>query len=69
MKFEVIVGNIGTVYNGHDESEAYRRYDEYVSQSLQNYGRAAGESVILIFNNEIIKEHYQREVRDPNEVE
>jgi hypothetical protein len=55
--FEVVVGNIGTVYSGRDEAEAQKHYDEYVDQSKTGYGRAAGESVTMFRNGEIFKEH------------
>ena len=56
--YEVIVGNIGTVYTGNDENEAFRAYNEYVSQSLQGCGRASYEPVVLMQDNEIVNEHY-----------
>lgn len=55
--FECIVGNIGTVYSGSDSEAAHACYAEYVSQSQRNYGRAAGESVTLTLDDEIILEH------------
>ena len=45
--YDVTVGNIGTVYSGPDGAEAVRTYLVYLEQSTANYGRAAGESVIL----------------------
>jgi hypothetical protein len=45
--FEVICGNIGTVYSGHSESEARAVYAEYVADSKSGYGRASGEQVYL----------------------
>jgi hypothetical protein len=46
-RFEVIVGNIGTVYDGPLWKEALQNYSEYKKQSVANYGRAAGEPVSL----------------------
>lgn len=46
--FQVIVGNIGTVYYGASKRDAIREYNEYVDISLSGYGRAAGETVTLI---------------------
>ena len=45
--YEVIVGNIGTVYIGTDYTEADATTAEYVDQSTGNYGRAAGEPVTM----------------------
>jgi hypothetical protein len=42
---QVIVGNIGTVYDGDDETEANRLFSEYREQSKSGHGRAAGEDV------------------------
>lgn len=49
---QIIVGNIGTVYDGDDEAEAYRLYREYCEQSKNGHGRAAGESVTWIRHDE-----------------
>ena len=54
--FEVIVGNIGNVYTGSFRGDAYNRFNTYVEQSKTNYGRAAGESVAILRNGEVIKE-------------
>jgi len=56
--YQVIVGNIGIVYDGSDPSMARLNYEEYKNQSIMEYGRVANESVILIKNNEIIEEHF-----------
>lgn len=53
----VIVGNIGTVYQGSNENQAAAAYTEYVSQSKENYGRASGESVVWMRDEEIYKEY------------
>jgi hypothetical protein len=56
--FEVIVGNIGSVYRGGDHKEALKIFREYKSQSKQNYGRAAKENVVLMEDGEPILEHH-----------
>ena len=56
-KYEVLVGNIGSVYLGGNQIEARKIYREYVSQSKTNYGRAGGEDVTLWEHGEIIREH------------
>lgn len=55
--YEVIVGNIGTVYSGNDKAEADRAYAHYVEQSNSRLGRAGGEHVTMMVGNEIEKEH------------
>lgn len=55
--FEVVVGNIGTVYSGNNYMAACSRFQVYVKQSKSNYGRAAGESVTLLQGSEIRKEY------------
>jgi hypothetical protein len=55
--WEVIVGNIGTVYSGNNPTDANDMYDEYVRQSKAGSGRAAGESVYLMEDGEPIAEH------------
>jgi hypothetical protein len=56
--YEVVVGNIGSVYSGRNGFEANKTYSTYVGQSKNGYGRAAGESVTLYKDGEITKEHW-----------
>jgi len=56
-QYEVIVGNIGKVYAGTNHATALEHFLEYVSQSESDYGRASGESVTLLQNDEIVREH------------
>ena len=56
--YQVIVGNIGTVYDGSNQTKANGIYDEYVQMSKDNYGRAGGESVTLMEDGEPIAEHF-----------
>jgi hypothetical protein len=58
MTLEVIVGNIGSVYRGHDETRARMHYNEYVDQSKSGRGRAGNELVTLFINGEE-KESYE----------
>ncbi len=58
MTYEVIVGNIGTVHTGSNGKDALEAFGEYVKLSRGNYGRAAGESVTLLADEEPIKEYY-----------
>ena len=62
--FEVIVGNVGTVYRGETESYALDTFAEYVSMSKLNIGRAGNESVMLFKEGEIMREHYVPDEQD-----
>ena len=55
--YEVIVGNVGSVYSGKDKAEAERVYAEYVEQSNSLLGRAGGEEVTMMVDGELEKEH------------
>lgn len=56
-KYQVLVGNIGITYDGDSKKEAMKIYDEYVKQSKTNKGRAGGEDVIVMCDDEPIKEY------------
>ena len=56
-QYTVTVGNIGTVYEGTSSREAAETFDEYRRQSHDNYGRAAGEPVTVMRDNEILREY------------
>jgi hypothetical protein len=56
-KYQVIVGNIGMVYDGNNPVEASRTYGEYKSQSESGVGRAGCEDVTLLENGEPKYEH------------
>lgn len=47
-KYQVVVGNIGTVYDGNMAGAAQAVFDEYMEQSRNNVGRAAGEPVTIM---------------------
>lgn len=51
-RYEVIVGNVGTVYDGFDFSDARDIYAQYKRLSKGKHGRAAGESVTLMQDGE-----------------
>ena len=55
--WEVIVGNIGTVYSGPSGAIARQKYGDYQAMSEDSYGRASGESVMLMCNGEPVEEH------------
>ena len=56
-RYEVIAGNIGSVYLGNDRAVARERMQTYIEQSKSNSGRAGGESVTLFRNDEIFDEY------------
>ena len=55
-RHEIIVGNVGTVYDGSKLLEARRTYDDYCVLSEHGGGRAAGEPVIWLQDGEIAHE-------------
>jgi len=57
--YEVVVGNVGTVYNGPSLDEAEDWYDSYAraSEREPNHTRVAGEDVTLFKDGEPVKEH------------
>lgn len=56
MTHQIIVGNIGTVYDGNDRKKAEETFDGYCRLSQDGYGRAAYETVTWMRNGEIFKE-------------
>lgn len=57
IKYEVVVGNIGTVYRGANKRDAHVTYRFYVKEAKEHTGRAAGEDVTLFNHGEIVKQH------------
>jgi len=55
--YQVIVGNIGTVYNGTNGFTANKEYNSYIGLSKQLYGKVSGESVIMFKDGEVYKEY------------
>lgn len=66
-KFEVIVGNIGTVYSGNNFMVASSKYNTYVKQAKAHHGRAAGEDVVLMHCGHVRLEHVGYMKRDTAE--
>lgn len=56
MKHQIIVGNIGTVYDGSSRDEARTTFDLYASLARNNRGRAAGEPVTWMIDDSLFKE-------------
>lgn len=62
VKWSVTVSNLGTVCDNADALTANRVYNEYVDHSVIGYGRAAGESVALLRDGALFREHSPSEV-------
>ncbi len=56
-RYEVIVGNIGTVYHGNNKKVAISIFREYQRQSDGDMGRASGENISLMEYGEVINEY------------
>jgi hypothetical protein len=46
--WQVVVGNVGTVYEGTEAAQASGAFWDYRDLSVRGVGRAAGESVTMI---------------------
>jgi len=56
--YEVIIGNVGSVYHGRSRSTALAICQSYVEISKEHIGaRCYGEDVILLVDGEIEREH------------
>jgi len=56
--YEVIVGNVGSVYYGRSRAKAIGTYESYVLISKEHDGaRCYGKDVTLIVDGEVAREH------------
>ena len=56
--YEVIVGNLGSVYHGKSRVKALATYESYAEISKEHVGaRCYGEEVTLLVDGEIDQEH------------
>ena len=56
--YEVIVGNVGSVFHGKSRADAHKTYQSYVKSSTENSrARCYGEDVSLLVDGEIKHEH------------
>ncbi len=56
--YEVIVGNVGSVYQGRSRADAVKTFESYVESSKEHPGaRCHGEDVTLLVDGEIEQEH------------
>lgn len=58
MKYQIVVGNVGTVKDTDNQAEALYMFEVYKAYSQTNYGRTAGEDVTLLVDGEPVKEYY-----------
>lgn len=56
--YSLIVGNVGIVCTTTDLPTVKKHFEEYKQQSQTNYGRAAGESVTIMDNNDNVIEEF-----------
>ena len=57
IKYRLVVGGVGMVYDGESEREAKRQFNLFVIQSKDLRSKSARRSVTLFKNYEIIKEY------------
>ncbi len=65
--YQIIVDNIGMVYDGDSDKTAHSTYEEYVRLSKTvSWSRAYGESVTLYEHGEPVAEYAGHEESDPD---
>jgi len=57
-RYDVVVGNVGTVLSTDVYGEAIDTFNDYVELSESGFGRAGFEPVILIHGADVLKEHH-----------
>lgn len=57
VKFEVVVGNVGTIYSGENACAAHGTYRDAMILSASKQGRASGESITLLQDGEVVKKY------------
>jgi hypothetical protein len=63
--YQVIVGNVGSVYDGKNRRKALATYKCYVAMSQENAAaRCYGEDVTLLADGEIEKQHTGHLIND-----
>jgi hypothetical protein len=61
VQWQVIVGNVGTVYYGPSRRDAYATFNTYRNDSARGIGRAAGEPVTLMRDDQPFREHHPKQ--------
>lgn len=67
VNWQVIVGNVGTVYDGPSRRDAYATFNSYRADSKSGRGRAAGEPVTLMRGGDVFREHSVEQCRTEGE--
>jgi hypothetical protein len=57
-KYQVVVGNVGHVYEGDNKRDAIANYNMYVAISKTSGCRASGEPVTMFAHGEIVREYF-----------
>jgi hypothetical protein len=65
--WEVMVSNIGRVFEGTNGFEARATYNQYIRLSKAQYGRASGEGVTLWRDGEITAEYSPHDDAERND--
>lgn len=60
-RWQVIVTNIGIVYDGPSKRDAMAAWNSYKSDSHRKIGRAANEQVVVMCDDHIFREFDPRE--------
>lgn len=58
MEYQVIVGNIGIIYDGDSYEDAITIYDDYVDASKHKNSRVAGENVTIMQDGDPMVEYF-----------
>jgi len=66
-RYEVMVGNVGTVHRGDDAKKAAELYDVLVDESKTGGGRASGEPVYLFDSGVLVREYCPPEYENEDE--
>jgi hypothetical protein len=56
-QYQVIVSNVGTVFDGNSQPHAQASYEQYKADSINVIGKAAGEDVTLMYKGEPMTEY------------
>ena len=61
-RYQVIVGNVGQVYDGNNKREALKAYKYYVRQSMERTSMwTEGEPVTMFSNGKITAEYFGKD--------
>lgn len=67
-RYEVIVGNVGTVYDGPSKREAQKKFALYKKQSHVRGSRVFNEDIIILRNGDIYKDHEGWEIPEKDNI-